>query len=373
MPERLERARREVHEALEASRRASERLANTLESITDAFFTVDRDWCFTYVNGEAERVLQRRREELLGCNVWAEFPEAVESPVYPAYHRAMDSGVAEHLEFHFPPLDIWFEVHAYPSDEGLAVYFRDITPRKRDEETMQRMHRELEYSNAELRQFAFAASHDLREPLRKVRVFADRLVTRWDDLGAAARKDHLCRMNEAAARMDRMLDALLGYSRVSMRAPVRENLALADIVADALQDLELRVQHSGAQVHVAPDLPRVHCDREQMRQVLSNLLGNAMKFAHPERALRVDVRAEQGASDRVSVEVEDNGRGFDPAHAQRLFEPFERLERRASDEGSGMGLAIVRSIIARHGGQVTATARPGVGARFRFDLPAAQP
>lgn len=359
-----------LREALEASHRASERLMTTLESFTDAFFTVDHDWRFTYVNGEAERVLFRKREELLGCNVWEEFPEAVDSEVYPAYHGAVASGEAAHLEFFYPPLETWFEVHAYPSSEGLAVYFRDISTRKADEAAMARLSAELERSNAELRQFAFVASHDLREPLRKVRVFADRLLSHWDRIDADSREDHLRRMSESAARMDRLLDALLGYSRVTTQPPAHEDLALADVVGEVLQDLELRMQACGARVVLADDLPAVHGDREQIRQVFLNLFANSTKFRHPERALRVDVRAARDEAGRVRVEVEDNGIGFEPAHAQRLFEPFARLVAQPG-EGSGMGLAIVRSVVVRHGGDIRAEGRPGSGATFAFDLPAA--
>ena len=359
-----------LRDALEASHRATERLTTTLESFTDAFFTVDRDWRFTYVNGEAERVLLRKREELLGRNVWDEFPEAVDSEVYPAYHRAVASGQAEHLEFFFPPLQTWFEVHAYPSSEGLAVYFRDITARKSDEAAMATLRAELERSNAELRQFAFVASHDLREPLRKVRVFADRLLTHWERIDAAGREDHLRRMSESAERMDRLLDALLGYSRVTTRPPAHEELSLADVVAEVLQDLELRMQACGGRVVLADDLPAVQGDREQIRQVFLNLFANATKFRHPERALRIDVRATHDRADRVRVEVADNGSGFEPAHAQRLFEPYARLSVEVS-EGSGMGLAIVRSVVVRHGGEIRAEGRPGEGACFMFDLPAA--
>lgn len=363
-----------LREAFDASQRAAERLTTTLESITDAFFTVDAAWNFTYVNREAERVLLRTREELLGRNVWQEFPEAVESPVFAAYHRAMQRGEAEHLEFFFPPLETWFEVHAYPSSEGLAVYFRDITARKTDETAMATLRAELERSNAELRQFAFVASHDLREPLRKIRVFADRLLTHWERLDADNRSDHLRRMDEAAARMDRLLDAMLGYSRVTMQARAQEDIALDALIGDVLQDLELRIQASGAQVEVSEMLPLVHGDREQVRQVLLNLIGNALKFRHPERALRVCVRARPCAErpDRIELEVEDNGVGFDAKHAERIFEPFARLAEVPTGEGSGMGLAIVRSVVARHGGEVVAHGTPGGGAMFRVDLPAAQ-
>jgi PAS domain S-box-containing protein len=122
--------------AEEALRESNQRIARILESITDAFFALDREWRFTYLNGQAEHVLQRTREELLGNNVWEEFPEAVNLTLYEKYHEAVATGNSVHFEEFYPPLDAWIEVHAYPSQDGLSVYFQVITERKRAEEAL---------------------------------------------------------------------------------------------------------------------------------------------------------------------------------------------------------------------------------------------
>tara|TARA_R110002049_G_scaffold44690_14_gene131018 strand:+ start:142 stop:1746 length:1605 start_codon:yes stop_codon:yes gene_type:complete len=363
---RLDEARIAAERAEAESKRLAERLATTLESITDAFFTVDREWRFTYVNREAERVLLRTREDLIGRNVWEEFPDAVDSPVYPAYHRALETGVTEHLEFYFPPLETWFEVHAYPSPEGLAVYFRDISRRKRDEVAMAALRTELERSNQELRHFASIASHDLREPLRKLQVFADRLLGEAD-MSAIQRSDYLRRMGQAAARMDALLDALLRYSRVVRHQNPLRPVALAEVVEEVREDLEL----NGGSVVVDGELPVLKADRDQIRQALQNLVANGLKYRHPERTPRVVIRCRTTPDGHAMIEVEDNGQGFDPAYAGRIFEPFVRLDTTQGPDGSGMGLAIVRSVAMRHGGEVSAHGRPGEGACFRLVLPCA--
>ncbi|MBA4741586.1 MAG: PAS domain-containing protein [Azoarcus sp.] len=366
---RLDEARIEAERAESESIRLAERLKTTLESFTDAFYTVDREWRFTYVNREAERVLQRCRDDLIGRNVWDEFPEVVDSPLRSAYLRAFETGATEHLEFYFPPLESWFEVHAYPSPEGLAVYFRDITRRKRDETAMSALRTELERSNMELRHFASIASHDLREPLRKLQVFADRLLGA-DDMPADQRADYLRRMGQAAARMDALLDALLRYSRViRYQRPLRP-VALAEVVEEVREDLELEL--AGGCIVVEGDLPILHADRDQIRQAVQNLVANGLKYRHPERAPHVVIRSCTSADEASAViEVEDNGTGFDPAHAGRIFEPFVRLSPMQGPDGSGMGLAIVQSVVMRHGGRISADGRPGEGACFRLVLPCA--
>lgn len=243
----------------------------------------------------------------------------------------------------------------------------DVTERKRAQEELAHFAEELQRSNAELQDFAFVASHDLQEPLRKITAFSDRLRDRCAAQLDETGQDSLNRMHSAAERMARLIDSLLGYSRLSTRAQPFEDVDLAVTCAGVLADLEQRIRETGARVVVRP-LPWVMGDSMQLRQLLQNLLGNALKFhaagGRPE--IRVQSLHRDG---RWEISVSDNGIGFDPAYAERIFRPFQRLHGRSEYEGSGMGLAICRKIAQRHGAGIQVESRPGKGSTFTVSLP----
>jgi light-regulated signal transduction histidine kinase (bacteriophytochrome) len=184
--------------------------------------------------------------------------------------------------------------------------------------------------------------------------------------------DYLRRMVGAAVRMQTLINDLLEFSRVTTRAKPFEVVSLDRIVRDVLVDLELRVEESGAKIEVRP-LPSLEADPTQMRQLLQNLIGNALKFGSKARPLVVRVGAEQSNSDAgeaVAFSVSDNGIGFEPKYAERIFGLFQRLHARTDYEGSGVGLAICWKIVDRHNGRIVAEGRPGEGATFHVVLPA---
>lgn len=226
---------------------------------------------------------------------------------------------------------------------------------------------ELHRSNRELEQFAYVASHDLQEPLRKVLAFGDRLKARCADQVGDQGREYIERMQTAAARMRTLIQDLLTYSRVGTRAVEFAPVPLGEVAAEVLSDLELRLEQTGATVDLGP-LPAVEADRLQMRQLFQNLIGNALKFRRPDAPPRVTVRAETDG-DRCRLTVTDNGIGFDNTYADRIFQVFQRLHGRDEYEGTGIGLAICRKIAERHGGTITADGRPGLGATFAVTLP----
>ncbi len=247
--------------------------------------------------------------------------------------------------------------------------------------------RDLTRSNGELEQFAAVASHDLQEPLRKIRTFGDRL-TRVD--GAAlspAGADYLARMQHAAARMQALIDDLLAYARLSADPPCALPVDLAVTTRAVLADLETQIAQSGGRVEVG-SLPTIEGDPLRLRQLLQNLISNALKFRRPETPPLVTIRAtllpaedatEAGPAAGAAppawlhLSVRDNGIGFEPTHATRIFEVFKRLHGRSAYEGTGIGLALCRQIAERHGGHITATSALGEGATFRVTLPLHQP
>lgn len=262
--------------------------------------------------------------------------------------------------------------------------WRDITDRKiaeaslrRAEAAMRQRNEALEISNRALQDFAYVASHDLQEPLRKIRTFGDRLQTRYAQDIDERGHDYLARMLNAAERMQTLISSLLNYSRVTTQAKPFERVALDEIVNGVLTDLEARIEETGAHVAVG-GLPVVQADSLQMRQLFQNLIGNALKFQREGVIPEVQISArpldsgdvvDNPVSRQWEITVQDNGIGFDDKYAMRIFEVFERLNDRSSYEGTGIGLAVCRKIVERHEGRIYASGSPGEGARFTIVLP----
>jgi signal transduction histidine kinase len=229
---------------------------------------------------------------------------------------------------------------------------------------------ELERRNQELQDFAFIASHDLQEPLRKVQTFGDMLVLKSDPLLGPEGRDYIQRMQRAAARMQKLLESLLSYSRVTTKAEPFAQTNLRKSVQGALSNLEIVIKEKGALVKVAP-LPTVEADRSQMIQLFQNLIANALKFERENQTPRVSIYSRKHSNTGAhQICIEDNGIGFDEKYLDKIFMPFQRLHGRSGYEGVGMGLAICKKIVERHDGEITARSEPGKGATFIVTLPA---
>ncbi|WP_456489698.1 PAS domain-containing sensor histidine kinase [Marinobacter nauticus] len=353
-----------TRQTMDQLRRFAERQATIFESITDAFFTLDRDWRFTYVNTRSEELLRKTRDELLGHSIWEMFPAAVGSEFEQHYRQAMETGESVSFEGYYAPLDNWLEVSAYPSDEGLAVYYRSIRERKEAQWQLEATMEELERSNRELQDFAFVASHDLQEPLRKIQAFSDRLISRSEKLDDQE-KDYLRRMQSAASRMQSLIDDLLSYSRVTTRAKPMVSCNTQAILEEVLQDMETSIAREQARI-ITTELPSTYGDATQLRQVIQNLLSNAVKFHAPDRKPEIRIESENITDTHWTMVVQDNGIGFDERYAEKLFHPFQRLHQKDGYKGTGIGMAIVKKILDRHGATVTVNSKPGEGTTFRM-------
>jgi PAS domain S-box-containing protein len=271
----------------------------------------------------------------------------------------------------------WLEWASVTDASGLVfAAARDITERRRTEAALQQAFEDLRIRNRELQDFAFVASHDLQEPLRKIRAFSDRLQSHHAQALDEQARDYLQRTTQAAARMQVLIGDLLAYSRVSSRGKPFAEVDLNRIAAAVVENLEARLESSGGRIELGP-LPVIQADATQMGQLLQNLIANSLKFAEPGRAPRVTVSASEtridGARRAWRIEIADNGIGFEPKYAERIFAPFQRLHGRLEYEGTGIGLAIVRRIVERHRGTIRAEGRPGEGATIVVVLPEFQP
>ncbi len=242
--------------------------------------------------------------------------------------------------------------------------------RERTEELV-RANRELEERNRELQSFAYVASHDMQEPLRKVQTFAD--VIR-NDFASSLPSDgtaYLDRLQHSAARMSQVLSDLLAFSRVTAEPQATSEVRLDDVVRDVLEDLQLAVEAADPDFEIDADVI-IRADEAQVRQLLNHLIMNALKYRRNEGRCRISIGVQLEATpdgEVCRIEVADNGIGFDMRYAEKIFEPFQRLHERGSYPGTGMGLAICRRIVHRHGGAISVDSRSGEGSRFTIVLP----
>ena len=255
-----------------------------------------------------------------------------------------------------------------------------IAERIRTEQELQTLATDLERNNGELQDFASIASHDLQEPLRKVRAFGDLLKSGYGDILVGRGQDYLQRMLNATERMQHLIEDLLTFSRVTSKAGNIVPVNLAIVAAEVVDDLESIIEQRGGQVNIG-ELPTIDADPTQMRQLLQNLISNALKFHKKDHPPTVNVRSEcfdSTKNDRggnstghplVRLLVADNGIGFDEKHHDRIFTLFQRLHGLGEFDGTGIGLALCRRIVERHGGTITAESALGRGSTFMVTLP----
>jgi light-regulated signal transduction histidine kinase (bacteriophytochrome) len=241
----------------------------------------------------------------------------------------------------------------------------DITQRKRAEDHLQRAIEDLQRSNIELEQFAYVASHDLQEPLRMVTSYMGLLEKRYKANLDEDAQEFIYYAVDGATRMQRLIQDLLAFSRVGTRGKALQPVDSDEVLAKALRNLEIAIEETQADIK-SGKLPAVMADEDQLIQVFQNLIGNAIKFRGEKTPrVKIDAAEENGVA---TFKVRDNGIGFDQQHAERMFVIFQRLNNRAEYEGTGVGLAICKKVVERHGGKIWAESQLGKGATFIFTL-----
>ncbi len=288
-------------------------------------------------------------------------------------NRDLETEIAERkraeegLEIYWSHLEHLVQIRTGDLETANAELNREVSQRKRMERQLKVSLQELERSNRDLNEFASITSHDLQEPLRKIITFGDRLNQCADRLDDRSR-GYLERMQQAAERMQEFIDDLLIYSRVATKARPFQPTDLEPLVQDITADLEVRLAQTRGQVQTQ-DLPTVEGDSFQLRQLLYNLIVNALKYHRPEVPPEIRVCGGTDGNGNWEIRVEDNGIGFKEEYAERIFQPFERLHSRQAFEGTGMGLAICQKIVKRHGGTIAVRSQPEKGSTFIIALP----
>ena len=265
------------------------------------------------------------------------------------------------------PAEVAANCVAFAGADYVCAFVRDISQRKLAEAALAEKTAKLEASNAELEQFAYVASHDLREPLRMVSSFVTLLARRYGPLLTDEAREFIAMAQDGAVRMDRLILGLLEYSRVGRQERPLVPVPLAEMTAQALRALAVAVEEAGATVEVAPDLPRVMANEEELLRLILNLLGNALKYRHPDRLPVVTVGWRREGPE-VVYWVADNGIGIAPQYHERVFGIFQRLHSRERYEGTGIGLAICKKIVERAGGRIWIESTPDLGSTFYFSL-----
>ena len=245
---------------------------------------------------------------------------------------------------------------------------RDITAIRAAEQFLRKHMQELERSNRELRQFANVASHDLQEPLRKIQMLSDRLTTKYGDVFEDRDIDYLSRIQNASARMQRLIEDLLTYSTVSTEKRPFTTVNLNTIINNTLVDLEHQIKNINANIQVAL-LPEIEGDDIQLFQLFQNLISNAIKFHREDVAPLVYIQQVEAKAGFIAIEVADNGIGFDEKYRDRIFNMFQRLNQKTKYEGTGVGLAVCRRIVEHHGGKIDVRSQVGHGTTFTITLP----
>ena len=347
-----------------------------LETMADALFVLDAEGCIRVINGAVRTLLGYSASDLLGRSIDSLEVMSGDATISRTLRELSRRGairdqerLLRHKDGH--PIDVSISISPVSEvnvQEGAVVIARDIRERKRAEEELHSAMRRLEQSNRELEDFAYVASHDLQEPLRKIQAFGDRLKAKHAEELPPQGRDYIDRMQAAAKRMQILINDLLSFSRVTTKAQPFVAVDLGVVAREVAHDLELRAHEAGGEISIG-ELPSIDADPLQMRQLLQNLASNALKFHREGVPPRVEIRGEMDNGTRARIVVADNGIGFDEKYAERIFTMFERLHGRGSYEGTGIGLAICRKIAERHGGEIAARSTPGQGSTFIVTLP----
>jgi PAS domain S-box-containing protein len=346
-----------------------------LDTMADMLFVIDANGCIRVINHTVRELLGYRDSDLMGRSIDKLEMVAGDHTISRALHDLARHGAIRdqerslrHADGHAISVSLSISpVSEAEVQEGAVLIARDIRARKRAEEELRSALTRLEQSNRELEDFAYVASHDLQEPLRKIQAFGDLLRAKHAAALPEQGRDYIERMQAAAKRMQILINDLLSFSRVTTKAQPFVRVDLGQVAAEVVKDLETRTHESGGRITVGA-MPVIEADPLQMRQLLQNLAGNALKFHRPDVPPVVDVHGavEDGL---CRITVSDNGIGFEEKYAERIFTMFERLHARARYEGTGIGLSICRKIAERHGGEIVAHGRVDEGATFVVTLP----
>ena len=355
----------------------TEMIRNEQGDVIDATTLLANDAAVRYAGIPREVYLSKRATEL--------DPNIMSSDYVKTCLKTLETGEPSLIQYYFELTGRWLELTISRMDSNHLIHiFTDVTPIKEAQVHLERTVEELRRSNANLEEFAYAASHDLKEPIRKIHFFSDRLKS---TLGAQMTEEtshYFERMELATRRMGSLIDDLLAYSQVSLKPRSLDDVDLNALLKVVLNDLDIEIELKKATITVEP-LCHVRGYHRQLQQAFHNLLGNALKYSQPGTPpqIRISTKTvsgrelgsrlvEEEEKKYCLIEITDNGIGFEQKDAERIFNVFTRLHGNSEYKGTGVGLSIVRKIIENHDGFIRAESEPGKGSRFSIYLPLRQ-
>jgi PAS domain S-box-containing protein len=357
----------------EESQSIRQRLESVLSGMDEQFILLDRDWRYVYVNDRTLQTTGLSREELLGRSIWELFPAVKTGNFHDEVLRAVEHKMPGRFEFNYEPWNQWFDIRVYPTSEGVLLLATDITERVRAKEKLEQTVAErtasLRAAIAQMEEFSYSVSHDLRSPVRAMKGYASALLEdhggKLDEQG----RGYVERIIESGSRMDRLILDVLTYSRVA-----RQDIKLQPVDLDGLtRGILLQYPEfdpSRARISIPGKLPTILGHEPSLSQIISNLLNNAVKFVLTGRMPEVIIRSEVNG-DQARLWIEDNGIGIKTEYQHRLFGMFERIHPGGRYEGTGIGLAIVRKAAERMGGKAGVESDGVNGSQFWVQLPMA--
>jgi PAS domain S-box-containing protein len=367
-----------IHTDIRERKRAEERLRLVIECSPNAKVLVNAQNKITLANQRLEEMFGYRREDLLGNSFELLIPQrfhavhAEHVRNYLASPANRQTGVALNMFGRCKNgteirIEVFLSHFELENEKYTLAAIADITSRHQAEQELQTRTHELLRSNRDLEQFAYAASHDLKEPLRAVAGCVMLLREHFKDLLDDCARQYIRHTVEGVERMQQLIDDLLAYSRLSRSGELMRMVPLDEALNRALECLSATCQARQITIHRQP-LPEVRGIPSQLTLLLKNLLSNAIKFSKPEQPGTIRVNSRQEGHTWI-IAIEDNGIGIEEAYFERIFEIFQRLHTRSSYPGTGVGLALCKRIVERHGGRIWVDSTPGVGSTFSFTLP----
>lgn len=370
----------------EKSDEACKILARQNESILkfaeEGILGIDFNCIISFINPCGAKMLGYGPEEMIGLPVHTLLsPSNKDGIPYSLEESPIQKGIDTKSPCHLPDEIFWkksgqglpIEYSCNPILEagkikGAVVTFRDISERKLAEANQKDFEERLIASNKELQDFAFIASHDLQEPLRKLLMYGNRLKSDYEYYLDGKAKDYLNNIEKSSIKMRRLIEGLLEYSTITTDTHPFEEIDLVKVISEVLSDLVNPIIKTGARIKVGR-LPKIEADAGQMRQLFFNLVHNCLKFQKPDEPLVVTISGHEEEEDFWSIRVHDNGKGFDEKHLEKIFKPFQQLHTARESSGQGIGLTICQKIVQRHGGTITAKSAPKKGSTFIVKLP----
>jgi signal transduction histidine kinase/ActR/RegA family two-component response regulator len=371
---RARRRQYEVRDLLAKLQNGEIRVRGILDSISDAFMTVDPSWRITYVNAalyDLVAPLFPAREDLTGRILWDVFPDLENGPIGDLYRRVMEEGSQQTLETFHEPLMAWLEIRAFPSAYALSLYIRNITPRREAEEALRLAKEKAEASSESKDRFLAVLSHELRTPLTPVLMVASARAT--DPAVPPPVRDEMAMIRRNVELETKLIDDLLDLSRITTGKLHLsfESVRVNEMVAQVCEICRSEVEAQGLTINLvlSPDVDGIRADASRFQQILWNLIKNAAKFTPRGGSITITTTSQDGC---IVIEVSDTGIGIDPENLTKIFDAFEQGDVRRTREfgGLGLGLAITQALVTLHDGTIRAQSEGiGRGSTFTIEMP----